>query len=196
MARPKQRRDLQAEAEVAAERARKDPMYKADAALPRCGPDDLAVVVNWERDGTGLRGQVIAENVGRRACRVEGKPEVTPLHPDGSPLPVATGITLELIEPGYVILQPGQRAAARVWWPSCCGHQASDRAQVGWPGGSAVATVHGPTQPECLQGRRSDLYSYWFSLITDPAVPAGPGGVVVETAHDLAGPPARQPPLP
>jgi hypothetical protein len=95
MAQRKRRRDSQAEAEVAAERAWKDAMYKADAAL------------------------------------------------------------------------------------------ASDRARVDWPGGSAVATVHGPTQPERLQGRRSDLYSYWFSVITDPAAPAGPGGVVVETAREL-----------
>lgn len=158
-------RDLQAEAEAAAERARMDAKYRADAAVPQCGSDDLAVVVNWERDGTGLRGQVIAENVGGRACKLEGKPGVTPLHPDGSPLPVATGITLELVEPGYVILQPCERAAAPVWWPSCCGHQASDRARVDWPGGSAVATVHGPTQPECLQGRPSNLSSYWFSLM-------------------------------
>src|SRR5215469_5563886 len=37
--------------------------------LPACGPGDLSVTVRWEREGGGLRGQVIAENAGRRACR-------------------------------------------------------------------------------------------------------------------------------
>lgn len=157
--------DLQAEAEAAADRARRDAMARADAAVPLCGPDDLAVVVSWQRHGTGLRGQVIAENVGRRACRLKSKPAVTPLHRDGSPLPVTMTITLEFLEPGYVILQPGERAAAPLSWASCCGHQASDRARVDWPGGSTVATVHGPAQPACLPWRSSDLTSSWFSLM-------------------------------
>jgi hypothetical protein len=38
--------------------------------VPLCGSDDLAVVVSWERDGAALDGQVIAENVGGRACRL------------------------------------------------------------------------------------------------------------------------------
>ncbi|HEV8274931.1 MAG TPA: hypothetical protein VGQ26_04440 [Streptosporangiaceae bacterium] len=32
-----------------------------DAMAPACGPDDVVTEVRWERDGTGLRGQVIAE---------------------------------------------------------------------------------------------------------------------------------------
>jgi hypothetical protein len=47
--------------------------------LSQCGSDDLAVVVSWERDGPGLRGQVIAENVSGPVCRIENKPGVTPL---------------------------------------------------------------------------------------------------------------------
>ena len=39
------------------------------AQAPLCEAADLAVVVRWERDGTGLRGQVLAENVGGRVCR-------------------------------------------------------------------------------------------------------------------------------
>jgi hypothetical protein len=132
---------------------------------PLCGPDDLAVVVNWERDGASLRGQVIAQNVSDRACMLASKPGVTPLRPDGSPLPTTTVITLEMRFPNYVILQPGQRAAAPVRWASWCGEQASDRAQVDWPGGSAVAKVHGPAQPDCVQGRPKTLYSSWFDLI-------------------------------
>jgi hypothetical protein len=70
-----------------------------------------------------------------------------------------------MLEPGYVILQPRERAAARVWWPSCCGHQTSDRARVDWPGGSTVAQVRGPTQPECVEDRTRNLTSYWFFVI-------------------------------
>src|SRR5260370_27749452 len=82
------------------------------SAVPPCGSEDLADAVRWEHDGSGLRGQVIAENVSRRACRLVGKPTVTPLRPDGVPLPVETVITLEILLTGVVILQRGQRAAA------------------------------------------------------------------------------------
>ncbi|HEY0998317.1 MAG TPA: DUF4232 domain-containing protein [Streptosporangiaceae bacterium] len=133
--------------------------------LRQCGSDDLAIVVSWERDSPGLRGQVIAENVSDRACRIENKPGVTPLQRDGTPLAVETIISLEWVSPGYVSLQPGERAAARMFWGSWCGQQASDRARVDWPGGSTVAEVHGPTQPECLQGHPSNLTSSWFKLI-------------------------------
>jgi hypothetical protein len=64
------------------------PASQGDDAVPLCGSDDLAVVVKWEHGSPGLDGQVIAENVSGRACRLAYKPEVTPLHPDGTPLPV------------------------------------------------------------------------------------------------------------
>jgi hypothetical protein len=67
--------------------------------LRQCGSDDLAVV-ELERDGPALRGQVIAENVSGRACQIENKPGVTPLRPDGTPLPVKTIITMEWISRG------------------------------------------------------------------------------------------------
>jgi hypothetical protein len=97
------------------------PARMSDDAVPPCGPDGLTVVVKWERDGAGLRGQVIAENVGGRAFRLAGKPEVTPLRSDGSPLPARTITTREWKSPGYVILPPGERAAAQVAWTSWCG---------------------------------------------------------------------------
>jgi hypothetical protein len=134
-------------------------------ALPLCGSEDLAVTVRWETDGTSLRGQVIAQNVASRACRLAGKPGIAPLGLDGTPLPAETIITLEMIHPGYVILQPGQRATAPVSWGNWCGQQASARARVSWQGGEAVADVHGPVQPGCCQGRPGNLSSSWFSLI-------------------------------
>lgn len=75
------------------------------------------------------------------------------------------GAALEEKIPPYVVLEPGQRAASRVHWGSCCG-QASDRARVDWPGGSAVATVHGPTQPECSPAQSDNLTTSWFHLMT------------------------------
>ena len=141
------------------------PAPVSDDAVPPCGPDDLAVTVSWERVGAGLRGQVIAENVSGRACRLAGKPQVRPLQPDGTPLPVETVISLEMRTPGYVILSPGDRAAAPVSWASWSGQRASDRAQVSWDGGSAVTEVRGPAQPECVQGRSGNLTSSWFGLL-------------------------------
>jgi Protein of unknown function (DUF4232) len=134
-------------------------------ALPLCGSQDLAVAVRWERDDTGLRGQVIARNVSARACRLAGKPAIAPLGADGVPLPVGTSVTLEFMEPGYVVLQSGQRAAAAASWSEWCGQPASSRAQVSWDGGAAVAEVRGPVQPGCSQGRSGNLSSSWFRLI-------------------------------
>jgi len=142
------------------------PASRSDATVPACAPDDLVVVVRWERDGTGLCGQVIAENVGSRACQLASKPDVTPLRADGSPLPTSTIVSLEFRSPGYVVLQPGDRAAAPVWWGSWCGQQASDQARVSWPGGMTVAKVDGPTQPDCTHRRPDNLSSSWFDLIS------------------------------
>ena len=136
-----------------------------DDDVPPCGSDDLAVVVRWERDDNGLRGQLTAENISARACKLGYKPTVTPLRPDGTPLPAQTLVTLEMRIPGYVILQPGQRAASRVSWSSWCGDPASDRAQVEWHGGSAAAEVQGPAQPACDPDKPDNLTSFWFDLI-------------------------------
>ena len=143
------------------------PASQDDDAVPLCGSDDLSVVVSWEHDGRGaLAGKVIAENVSGRACRLANKPHVTPLRPDGTPLPVETIVTLEMKMPPYVVLEPGQRAASRVDWGPWCGEQASDRARVDWLGGSTVATVHGPTQPERSPAKSNYLISSWFRLMT------------------------------
>jgi hypothetical protein len=132
--------------------------------LPLCEPEDLAVTVRWQQDGTGLRGQVLARNVGSRACRLAGKPTVKPLGLDGAALPTETVITLELRIPGYVVLQPGKSAAAPVIWRNWSGQAASDRARVSWQSGTAIADVEGPAQPQDSQGQ-GNLSSGWFSLI-------------------------------
>jgi Protein of unknown function (DUF4232) len=141
------------------------PGIADQSAVPVCGTADLAVTLEWEPDGPGLRGRVVAENVGGRTCRLPGKPTVTPLGLDGQQLPAKTVVTLEMMEPGYAVLSPGDRAAALARWPNWCGPQASDRALVSWEGGSATAQVHGPTQPTCDPGRPGDLTSSWFRVI-------------------------------
>jgi hypothetical protein len=121
-------------------------------AVPRCRSVDLVVTVQWRRaDEGGLHGDVVAENVGTRACRLEHKPVLAPLQADGTALPVGQAVSLEYMRPGYVVLQPGERAAAPVSWRSWCGAPATDRMRVTWPGGSAIAAVDGPTEPECDQ---------------------------------------------
>jgi len=132
--------------------------------MPACGPDDLSVTVRWERDGGGLRGHVIAENTGGRACRLPGKPGVRPLGLDGKPLPVETVITLEMVLPGYVTLEPGQRAAAPVAWGGWDGSAASSQAHVTWEGGTATAAVEGPAQPSATDPP-CNISSSWFRLL-------------------------------
>jgi hypothetical protein len=122
----------------------------------------VVVTVVWQRDGSGLRGEVVVENVGGRACRLAGKPSVTPLDEDGQRLGVDTMMTLEARLPDHVDIQPGQRAAAPVSWRNWCGATPSRQALVAWRGGSAVAGVDGPVRPECDELRPGNLTSSWF----------------------------------
>lgn len=136
-----------------------------DDRLPLCEPEDLEVTVHWEQDGAGLRGQVLARNVGSRTCRLAGKPGVAPLGLDGTPLPAQTVITMEMRTPGYVVLRPGQAAAAPTAWRNWCGPDASAHARVSWQGGTAIADVHGLVQPECSGLDADNLTSGWFRLL-------------------------------
>jgi hypothetical protein len=89
------------------------------SALPLCGPEDLAMTVHWERDGAGLRGQVTARNIGARACRLAGKPAITPLTLDGTALPAQTLITLRCSIP--VMWSFNLASAPRLRWAGAAG---------------------------------------------------------------------------
>lgn len=137
----------------------------AGAHVPKCRPSELVVSVRWKRSGSGLLGKVLAENTGPRTCRVGSKPMVVPMGSNGPPLPVENVQTTELRIPPYVVLRPGQRAAAPAGWGSWCGTPASGRALVGWDGGSTVVHVFGPRTPACLARAPKNLSTSWFSLV-------------------------------
>lgn len=139
--------------------------HQDEPPVPLCRSDDVVVSLRWERSGDALVGEVIAENVVGHACRLGGKPTLTPLRQDGEPLPTQHIVTLEARVPSFVVLQPGQRATARVSWGGWCGDPASGRVVIGWEGGSAVADVQGPRQPGCPEGGGANLSSSWFDLL-------------------------------
>jgi hypothetical protein len=141
--------------------------WREDARIPPCGSDDLAVSVRWTRAvGGGLRGEVVAENVSGRACRLGNKPALRPLGLDGQPLGVDQAITLELRLPPFVILQPGRRASASISWSGWSGRPASGRIIVFWEGGSAAVDAEGPVQPGPPERGAGGLSSSWFTLIS------------------------------
>ena len=134
-----------------------------DSSVPLCGSDDLTVRLHWqEGENHSLRGEVLAENVGPRACRLGMKPGVRPLASDGKPLAAECIQTLEMVYPSHVLLQPGEQARASVAWSGWCGEPASGQTVVSWDGGSALVQAQGPRQPGCDEERPQNLSSDWF----------------------------------
>ncbi|WP_442875880.1 DUF4232 domain-containing protein [Amycolatopsis sp. NBC_01488] len=130
------------------ELAVRSPRWQEGARVPPCGSGDLAVSVRWFRAaGGGLCGEVVAENVSGRVCRLGRKPGLQPLGLDGQPLGVGQWVTLELRIPPFVILEPGQLASASISWSGWSGRSASGRIVVSWEGGSATVDAAGPIEP-------------------------------------------------
>jgi hypothetical protein len=129
--------------------------------IPEAVPGELAFSLSWEADDGGLRGELTAVNVGDRPVRLTGKPGVTPIGVDGVPLDTVTAVSLEMRLPGYVVLAPGERATAPVWWSAWDGPPAGDTARISWDG-EAEADVTGPRQPERREGA-TNLSSSWFA---------------------------------
>jgi DNA-binding transcriptional regulator YhcF (GntR family) len=137
--------------------------------FPECQPVDLELSLHWDAVDGALGGRLEARNGGRGACRLSGKPMLIPLGNDGAPLPTDFVVTLENAEPGFVVLQPGRSAIARVSWASWDGEPATSRTVVSWPGGAKEITSTGPSQPNSrgLGGARN-LSSSWFRLVESP----------------------------
>lgn len=129
-------------------------------------PDEVQFQLTWTSDRPeALHGQLIATNVSSRTWRLSGKPVVTPLGASGRPLATEHVITLEAQFPGYVSVEPGQRARAYVTWGWWDGTETSDRVRVEWHGGTSKATVSGPTHPErAVSGHRMGTSSDWWRL--------------------------------
>jgi hypothetical protein len=156
-------------------RARMQARITAEAALPYCAPDELDMALTWQMGEDGsLRGDVTVRNRGTRTCRVGGKPIVTPLARDGSPLRAQTIVTLESRMPSWVVLSPGARALASVGWSGWCGAPASGRARIEWERGDTTVTADGPRQPRCPDGGQPvNLWSSWFRALDETGADAG-----------------------
>jgi Protein of unknown function (DUF4232) len=139
---------------------------EGDDGPPECRAQDVRVSVQWQhQDDGGLRGRVVVQNTGARACRVSDKPVLRPLDRAGRPLDAHTIVSLEFRHPGFVVVPPGGRAAAAVTWAGWNGPPAGDRALVGWghPRQEASAAVSGPLQPARTEPPHN-LVSGWFEL--------------------------------
>jgi len=89
---------------------------------------------------------------------------LTPLGLDGELLAAETIVTLELRQPGFVELAPGERARTRVGWGGWDGPPASGTVLVTWAGGQTEVTAHGPVQPEA-DGPAVNLWTSWFERV-------------------------------
>lgn len=128
---------------------------------PEARPDEIAFTLTWLPDGDALKGELEARNVGNRRVRLSGKPALTPLDADGQPLETESIITLELVIPGYVELDPGETATARIGWAGWDGRDAGGAVRVEWPGGQAEVQALGARQP-AGSGPATNLFSSWF----------------------------------
>jgi hypothetical protein len=135
--------------------------------VPEFRPADVSVTLRWRDESGVLVGHIEIRNVSSRAGRLTGKPWVEPVGTDGTPLLVQSIVTLEARLPGYVVLQPGERARARVSWTAWGGAPASGRAFVHWPGGAVEVEVDGPAQPaRAGADDPTNLTSSSFDVIT------------------------------
>lgn len=136
----------------------------AETEVPEARVGDVTFGLSWDlRDGS-LRGELEAVNVSDHPVRLSGKPGLTPVGTDGRPLEADTAVTLEMRHPGYVDLEPGQRAKSPVGWGGWDGAPASGRVIVRWEGGEVEVNATGPLQPES-HGPATNLYSSWFSRV-------------------------------
>jgi DNA-binding transcriptional regulator YhcF (GntR family) len=141
------------------------PRRYAGQDFPECEPGDITMSLHWESVAGALSGHLDVMNVGPGACRLSGKPILAPLRADGSALTTEFIVTMESTVPGFIVLEPGKRATARVAWAGWDGEAASSEVRVSWPGGSIKVTASGPSQPSARGvGGAQNLSSSWFWL--------------------------------
>ena len=136
------------------------PTTAPEEAQP--GEVDFSLV--WDLSNGSLTGELLAQNVCDRAIRLSGKPGLTPRGEDGEPLDAPTVVTAEYRPPGYVALEPGERARARVGWGAWNGPPASGTVTVKWDAGEVDIEALGPRQPD-RTGPANNLWSSWFERV-------------------------------
>lgn len=134
------------------------------AETPEAGAGDVELSLSWHAESGYLTGELEALNVSDHAFRLSNKPELIPIGVDGQPLDAENIVTLELRLPGYVELQPGERARTGVGWAGWDGPPASGRVLVTWGGGRVEVTADGPHQPESV-GPATNLWTSWFERV-------------------------------
>jgi hypothetical protein len=123
--------------------------------------DEVTFTLSWREEDGALKGVLEARNVSEHRVRLSGKPQLTPLDPDGNRLDAASITTLELRLPGYAVLGPGESATSNIGWAGWDGPAAGGVVLVEWPGGRAEVPVNGPRQPS-MTGPATNLWSSWF----------------------------------
>lgn len=132
--------------------------------VPEAQSGDVAFRLSWRAESGRLTGELVATNVCDHAVRLSGKPGLTPIGLDGEPLAAETIVTLELRQPGFAELAPGERARTPVGWAGWHGPPASGTVLIMWAGGKTEVTAHGPVQPEA-DGPATNLWTSWFDRI-------------------------------
>jgi hypothetical protein len=136
----------------------------AETAAPEAELDDVTFTLSWRMKDGGLSGELEAVNISNRSVRLSGKPGLTPIGMDDRPLDTDCAVSLEWREPGYVELQPGERASSPVGWGSWDGPPSSGKVIVQWEGGQVEVNADGPRQPTS-NGPGTNLHASWFDRV-------------------------------
>jgi hypothetical protein len=134
----------------------------SEIEVPEGKAGEVEFQLTWEDSDDGLRGTLVAVNVSAHPIRLTGKPGLTPVGVDGTPLDTDTVVSLEARIPGYVVLQPREEATASVGWAGWDGPAASAAVIISWDAGRTEVQASGPHQPQS-QGPATNLWSSWFT---------------------------------
>jgi hypothetical protein len=142
----------------------------SEQETPEGDPDELAFTLTWRLKEGYLVGDLDAVNVSNHRVRLTGKPGLVPLGMDSEPLDVRGIVTAELMGPGWVDLELGERARTQVLWSGWDGPASSGEVIIKWgPGAWADkrqtrVAAGGPRQPES-RGPATNTTSSWFRKV-------------------------------
>ena len=128
---------------------------------------DVTFTLSWRMRNGRLSGDLVAVNISNHRVRLSGKPGLVAVGTDGQPLDAETVVSLELRWPGYVELNPGERARSPVGWGGWDGPPCSGKVIVRWDGGQVEVNADGPPQPT-RRGPATNLSTSWFERWNSP----------------------------